>query len=379
MNSATIELSQSNLTHNVNTFRGLLNQTNSNTKFCAVVKSNAYGHGIQEITKLCLEAGVDVFGVNSLEEALIVRDLSPISPILIMGDVPDIFQRKEEISDPNFWILVSRLEEWRFLSTLENRPSIHLKVDTGMGRLGYSRKYLSKVFSQAKDLDLPLEGIATHFASTEDFTEHSYSKMQLEEFEKTVHLAKGYGYENLIKHTAASAPALLFDEARMDMVRVGISLYGLWPSIETKLSMKLLNRPKATLKPVLNWKSTIQHIKEVPVGSFIGYGSTYKTTYPTKVGVVPVGYYEGLDRKISNNGYMLVCGDRAKILGRICMNMAMIDLTHINDVELGSEVVIIGRSGKESITADDLSSWSQTINYEVVTRISPNLTRSIIE
>jgi alanine racemase len=379
MNSAKIELSRSNLTHNVQTFRGLLNQTNPNTKFCAVVKSNAYGHGIQEITKLCLESGVDVIGVNSLEEAWIVRGQSSSIPILIMGDIPNIFQRENEVSDPNFWILVSRLKEWTFLSSLEKRPNIHLKVDTGMGRLGYSFDDLTKIFSQAKELSLPLEGIATHFASTEDFTEHSYSKMQLEEYGKIIHLAEEYGFKNTMHHSAASASALLFDEARMDMVRVGISLYGLWPSIETKLSMNLLGRPKAILKPVLSWKSTIQHIKEVPVGSFIGYGSTYKTTYPTKVGVVPVGYYEGLDRKISNIGYMLVNGDRAKILGRICMNMAMIDLTHINDVELGNEVVIIGRSGRESITADDLSSWSQTINYEVVTRISPNLTRTIIE
>lgn len=379
MLSANVELSRMNLDHNINVFRKLIHKSNPNNKFCAVVKSNAYGHGLTEIVTLCLESKVDLFGVNSLEEAHLIRKIHPTIPVLIMGDIPNLFQRPKEVQDENYWIMVSRFNEWKFLSEQSIRPKIHLKIDTGMGRLGTSGGILKTIINQAREINLPLDGVATHFASTEDFTEHSYSKMQLELFNNHIAKLEELGYVNLIQHCAASASALLFDEARMDMVRVGISLYGLWPSIETKLSMNLLKRPEAELRPVLTWKTKIQHIQDLPTGSFIGYGSTYKTTSPTKVGVVPIGYYEGLDRKHSNNGYMLVMGERAKILGRVCMNMTMIDLTHIKDVKIGDEVIIMGRSQNEIITADDLSQWAHTINYETVTKILPLFPRAITD
>ncbi|WCL47809.1 alanine racemase [Leptospira sp. GIMC2001] len=379
MLSAKIELSRSALVHNVRIFRELIESNKQKTKFCAVLKSNAYGHGIYEMIDLCLDASVDLFGVNSLEEAQIIRQKHKTIPILIMGDIPNIRNRANDLSDTNFWVIVSRLVEWEFLSNLDIRPRIHLKTDTGMGRLGHSGESLRNILSEAHSKGLPLEGIATHFASTEDFTEHSYSQKQLKTFQEHIEIANSFGYTNLIKHCAASASALLFDEARMDMVRIGIALYGLWPSMETKLSMKLLGKPEAVLKPVLVWKSQIQHIQEVPTGTFIGYGSTYKTTSPTRVGVVPVGYYEGLDRKLSNNGYMLVAGKRARILGRICMNMTMIDITHIDSAILGDEVVIIGSSQNEYVSADDLSLWSNTINYETTTSILSLLPRNIID
>lgn len=170
---------------------------------------------------------------------------------------------------------------------------------------------------------------------------------------------------------------MLFSEARMDLVRVGISLYGLWPSLETKLSLSLMKKDVGMLKPALTWKTQIQHIQNLNQGSFIGYGSTYKTTHDTKLAVVPVGYYEGLDRKLSNNGYMLVRGERAKILGRICMNMTMLDITHIPDASIGDDVVIIGKSGNETISADDHATWTGTINYEVVTKILGSFPRII--
>ncbi len=379
MLSAKVELSKGNLIQNVQTFRKLIHNPNSHTKFCAVVKSNAYGHGLAEIVKICLDANADVFGVNSLEEGAMIRNLSPNVPILIMGSIPDLIERSKQIEDPNFWILVSRIEEWKFLASLSNRPKIHLKIDSGMGRLGSSGLFLENLFKDARQHNLPLDGIATHFASTEDFTEHSYSQMQLTRFHAAIQLAEKYGFTNLLRHSAASASALLFDDARMDMVRVGISLYGLWPSIETKLSMTLLNRPEAILKPVLSLKSQIQHIQEIPTGSYIGYGKTYKTNYPSRVGVVPMGYYEGIDRKLSNNGYFLVNGQRAKILGRICMNMTMIDITHIPNANIGDEVVIIGNSGNENLTAEDISQWANTINYETVTKILPHFPRTIVE
>lgn len=411
MQQAKIELSAGNLCHNIRSFLSLLEKSDSEkTRFAAVIKSNAYGHGLEEISKICLGMeGVDVLAVNSPEEAEMIRSnrfpsrstnhsiVSPNStsysgfrnseieekrkniPLLIMGDIPNIFRRGEELADPNYWIMVSRWEEWKFLSGLKPRPRIHLKVDTGMGRLGSFGEDLERLISQGRESDLPLEGIATHFASTEDLTDHTYSRLQLERFNQAIDLAGTYGYRNLIRHSAASASSLLFDEARMDMVRIGISLYGLWPSVETRLSMQMMKKESIELKPVLSWKTDIRHIQNLPTGSYIGYGSTYKTSYPTRLGVIPVGYYEGLDRKLSNNGYFLVHGERAKILGRVCMNMTMIDLTHIPSAKIGDEVVIIGSSQDETLSADTLASWTNTINYETVTKILPHFPRMILE
>jgi len=158
------------------------------------------------------------------------------------------------------------------------------------------------------------------------------------------------------------------------MVRIGIAMYGLWPSLQTQLSLKEKSR-NFILKPVLGWKTRIVHINDLPSGSFVGYGSTFKTTHPTRVAVVPVGYFEGLDRKLSNTGFMLVRGEKVPVIGRVCMNMTMLDVTNVAGVMTGDEVVIIGKSGKECISADDIALQTNTINYEVVTRINSQIPR----
>ncbi len=378
MLQAVVEISEANLLHNIQTFRRILSHPSRNPKFCAVVKSNAYGHGIREIANLCIQAGVDVLGVNNPEEAEILRSIHRTIPILIMGDIPYLESRKEFLSDPNLWVVISRLSQWEFLASLDPRPRIHIKVDTGMGRLGSDGETFQNLILTGRKKNLPLDGIATHFASTEDFTEHSYSRYQLAKFLDAIRFTESAGYQSLIRHCASSASTLLFDDARLDMVRIGISLYGLWPSTETRLSMSLMNRSDIELKPVISWKTKICHVRELPAGSYIGYGSTYKTTYPTRLAVIPVGYYEGLDRKLSNNGYFIVKGERSRILGRICMNMSMIDITHIPGADIGDEVVLLGRSGEEELTADMMASWTNTINYEIVTRILPTFQRVII-
>ena len=201
---------------------------------------------------------------------------------------------------------------------------------------------------------------------------------QLEEFMKFVKMAESLGYKNLIRHTASSASTMLFEEARLDMVRVGISLYGLMPSLETRLSLSLMGKD-FQLQPVLTWKTKIVHIQSVPAGVSVGYGSTFKTIYPTRVAVLPVGYYEGYDRRLSNQGYVLVHGERAPILGRVCMNMTMVNITHIQDAEIGSDVVLLGKSGNEEISADLLASLVGTINYDIVTRIQKDIPRVLVD
>lgn len=376
MQSSEILLSRSALNHNIAFFRKLVGPK---TKFVAVVKSNAYGHGLIPVASIALDSGADILGVNALEEAQILRKHFPKTTVLVMGSIPNLQERYRELEDENFWILVSRIEEIKILSSLKHRPKIHIKIDTGMSRLGASMDSVEELAKEIQSLKLPLDGIATHFASTEDFTEHSYSMKQLEKFESAIETFRRFGFIDLIRHCASSASAMLFSEARMDLVRVGISLYGLWPSLETKLSLSQMKKEIGSLKPALIWKTKIQHIQHLPQGTFVGYGSTYKTTFPTKLAVVPVGYYEGLDRKLSNQGYMLIHGERAKILGRICMNMTMLDITHIPDAKLGDEVVILGNSGNEWITADDHASWSNTINYEIVTKILSLFPRTIVD
>ncbi|MCZ8155640.1 MAG: alanine racemase [Leptospira sp.] len=376
MLSCEVTLSKSALVQNISLYRKLIGE---HTKFTAVIKSNAYGHGLKEMATLAIEAGADLLGVNSLEEAELIRQNHPNVIILVMGSIPKIESRKQLLADSNLWVMVSRLEEAIFLQSISPSPKIHLKLDTGMSRLGQTQKDWKGIAHSLKEKGIELAGLATHFASTEDFTEHSFSMKQLNRFFEGVQIFKEAGYSNLILHCASSASAMLFPEARLNLVRVGISMYGLWPSLETKLSLSLMGKNIETLKPVLSWKTQIQHIQSLETGTYIGYGSTFKTTYPTKLAVIPVGYYEGLDRKLSNTGYMLVNGERARILGRICMNMTMIEITHIPNVNIGDEVIILGTSGNESISADDHASWTNTINYEVVTRILDKFPRTVID
>lgn len=373
-NLTRVEISKSAVSENIENFRKVLNKK---TLFCAIIKSNAYGHGLLEMAGLSLSAGADLLGVNSLEEALILRKSFPTVRILIMGEIPFKENRKKEISDDNFWIVVSRLEDIQLLSNLHPRPKIHLKIDTGMSRLGFSGTALEELIFAISTQKLPLDGALTHFASTEDFTEHSYSMQQLSEFTKAIELLASLGYKNLIRHTASSASTMLFEEARFDMVRVGISLYGLWPSMETRLSLSFMGKD-FQLRPVLSWKTGIVHIQSVPAGRSVGYGSTYKTIYPTKIAVIPVGYYEGYDRRLSNQGYALIDGERAPILGRVCMNMTMLNVTHIPTAEVGKEVTLIGKSGSEEITADWIGNLTGTINYDIVTSIQKDIPRIIV-
>ncbi|TGM03601.1 alanine racemase [Leptospira barantonii] len=374
--SSWVEISKRSLRNNLNHFRSILGPDSVLT---AILKSNAYGHGLEPMTRLCIEEGVSRIGVNSLEEALQIREIDSKIPILIMGEIQNPEKQKDVLSDRHFWIIFSRPETAKILSSFNPPPKLHLKVDTGMGRLGSHGDALKNTLDELQKEGIKLDGICTHFASTEDVLEHKYSLMQISKFEEAVKLAESFGYKNLIRHTCASASTMLFSNAHYEMVRIGISLYGLWPSMQTRLSLNLNGNKNFQLSPILSWKTRIAHIQNHPANSYIGYGSTFQTSYPTKVAVVPVGYYEGLDRKLSSNGDMLILGKRARILGRICMNMTMLDVTHIPGAEVGSVVTIIGADGEESVTADDIADRTHTINYEITTRISESIPRIVVD
>jgi alanine racemase len=256
---------------------------------------------------------------------------------------------------------------------------LHLKLETGNHRQGVGIEdalILADLIKASPFLEL--EGICSHFANVEDTTEHHYAKKQLQTFQEMAQILKEHGHEIKIKHMANSAASILWPDACMDMVRIGISAYGLWPSKESKVLAQYLGN-QIQLKPALQWKTKVMQIKQVGVGQSIGYGCTYTTTHPITLAILPVGYYEGYDRGLSNLAYVLIKGQRAHVRGRICMNITMVDITDIPDVQLEDEVILLGSWGDEVITAEQVASWAGTINYEVITRIAGHLPRIAVE
>lgn len=374
-----VEIDSKALKHNVMQFRSLIGKDKI---LCGVVKSNAYGHGILEVSKQILKFGVDWLGVNSLEESLLLRKNGIKAPILILGYTP-LFQLKEVI-DHDLRIVVYNTETVKELGKISQRENkevyLHVKLETGTHRQGVSPDKILEFVREIKKFPfLKLEGISTHFANIEDTTDHSYAESQLTIFKKTVEMLEKNGVIIPIKHTACTAATILFPETYFNTVRVGIGLYGLWPSRETLLSSMINGNPPVELKPVLTWKTKIAQIKEVKKGSFIGYGCTYKTNRDSKIAVLPVGYNEGYDRRLSNIAHVLIKGQRAPVRGRVAMNMIMVDVTDIKGVKLEDEVILIGSQGKERITAEYLASLCGTINYEIITRINPLIPRKILK
>ncbi len=375
-----VEIDKSNLRKNIQNFKRILKKK---TKFFAVVKSNAYGHGMETVVDLIKE-DVDGFAINHIQEFSNLYELTE-KPFLIMGeyDSDDLKQLLDK-EKKRFFLVVSNKEDLKKIFSI-NIVNFFLKVDTGMSRLGYkpgSKEFLEilNTIRANQIYSHHFIGLMTHFSNVEDVTEQDYAYYQLNEFEKAKSMVKkifSEEYKKMIFHTAASAATMLIPESQMDLVRIGISLYGLWPSLPTKLSAFNLYKNRFQLSPVLTWKTKIVHINEVPANTKVGYGCTYQTSSNTKIAVLPVGYYEGYTRSLSNQSFVIVRNYRCQIIGRVCMNMIMADVSHVPDVHIGEEVILLGSSydGKQKITADDLAELTNTINYEVVTKIHPSIPR----
>lgn len=349
----------------------------SDIRFCAVVKSNAYGHGVREIAPLLPSA--DWLAVNCLDEGLELRALGEARPILLLGHV--LLDRLREAVEADLRLTVYNRETLDRLGRVL-RPGetcrIHVKVETGTGRQGIMPDEVTGYLSGARAIPgIEIEGLSTHFANIEDTLNHDYAEMQLSAFNNVLDGLRADGCMPGVVHTACTAATILFPETHFSMLRTGIGIYGLWPSRETFLSAQSAGMAVPDLRPVLSWKTRIVQIKELPQGSYIGYGCTYRTSRSTILGVLPVGYADGYDRKCGNSAHVLVRGNRAPVLGRVCMNLIMIDLTDIPDASLEDEVVLLGSDGGETISAETMAEWVGTINYEVVTRISPFLPRVV--
>jgi alanine racemase len=370
-----IEVNARSLRNNLSCFRRLLPPE---TRMMAVVKGDAYGHGMVGVARVCLAEGAEWLGVFSLSEASALRQAGIQAPILVLGYVPrsdlaEAIALEVRITTSSLETVVAAGDDARKRGTIAR---LHLKLETGTNRLGFDSHELAHALAAIRDNNaLLLEGAHTHFANIEDTTDHDYARGQLNRFGELLAQIRQAGFEVPYPHTACSAAAILFPETYFAMVRVGVGLYGLWPSKETLLSARQEGRHLINLEPAMTWKTRVAQVKSVPAGAFVGYGCTYKTTRQTLLAILPVGYANGYDRSLSNKGYVLIRGQRAPIRGRICMNLTMVDVTDIPGVALEDEVVLLGQQQDEHLSAEQMATWADTINYEIVTRADPGTLR----
>jgi len=373
-----VEVDGSALRNNVREFR---RRVSPQSLLAAVVKSNAYGHGLVEVSSIALDAGVGWLCVNSLDEAVKLRAHWAEVPILILGYVP--LEGLEEVVARDLRPVVYNVETLAALAAacrkLGREVRVHLKLETGTNRQGVREAELPRFLEKLRAAEgVVLDGEYTHFANIEDTTDHSFAESQVAAFQRMEAVVAAATGGAPIRHAACSAAALLFTRTHLDLVRIGISLYGLWPSKETYVSCLERGKPALDLKPALTWKTRVAQIKDVAEGEYVGYGCTYRAGRASRIAVLPVGYHEGYDRGLSGVAHVLVRGRRAPIRGRVCMNLCMADVTDIPEVALEDEVVLLGSQGEERIPAEQLASWCGTIPYEIVSRIHPGLPRVLV-
>jgi alanine racemase len=373
-----VEVDAKAIRNNVVEFRRRLG---AGPKLGAVVKSNAYGHGMIEVARIALDAGADWLCVNNVREGASLRSAGLAAPVLVMGYVP--LDELADVVAAGLQPVVYNVETLDRLNALASASGktvpVHMKVETGTHRQGVlERDVPAFVRRIAEAPALTLAGVSTHFANIEDTTNHDFAESQIAAYARIAGTVATHYPEPFVRHTACSAAVLLFNRTHLELARIGISLYGLWPSKETYVSCLERGKPSLELMPALAWKTRIAQVKDVPEGGYVGYGLTWRATRPTRIAVLPVGYYEGYDRELSGLAHVLIRGRRAPVRGRVCMNMCMVDVTDIPGAVLEDEVVLLGRQGDERVTAEQFAAWCGTITYEIVSRIHPSLPRIVV-
>lgn len=357
-----VEISKSAIKNNYQSFRKILKPQ---TKLLAVVKSNAYGHELMGFSKELANLGVDFLGVDSITEAQTLRREGIKKPILVLGHTLPVHFGMA--ASGNISITISSFENLDALKISRKKVAIHLKVDTGMHRQGFFLDDLKKVCAILKSAPaIKLEGMFTHFAGAKKPDSHKDTERQIKCFEQAISAIKAEGFKPIF-HAAATAGTLNYPKSHFDMVRVGIGLYGLWPSSETKITLE----KKIKLIPALTWKTIISELKWVEKGGRVGYDYTETLKRKTRLAVLPIGYWQGFWRSFSSKADVLIDGRRCKLIGRVSMDMVVVDVTDIKNVRVGDEVVLIGKQGKEEITAEELAGLAGTTNYEIVTKLNP--------
>ncbi|NLY44146.1 MAG: alanine racemase [Clostridiaceae bacterium] len=369
---AWAEINLNYLAHNMQEIRRI---TSKNAEIMAVVKADAYGHGAIQVSKTLLANGADRLAVAFLDEAIQLRNAGIDASILILGSTPE--QWVEQLIDND---IVATVYNYSLSSAISNAAikknktaRIHIKIDTGMTRLGFKcgESSIKTIMDISRLPGLEIEGIFTHFASADE----ADTKFTWEQFQRFMYICNKLEEKGLhipIKHVCNSAAILRFPEMHLNMVRPGIVLYGLQPSNEMDMS-------KIQLKPVMQVKTVITHLKEVEKGTPVSYGRVYTTSQNSLIATVPIGYGDGYSRVLTGKANMIVRGKKVPVVGRICMDQCMIDVTGVEGVSIGDEVIVFGDSNGCSISADDIAEQMGTINYEVVCAVGKRIPRVYME
>lgn len=353
--------------HNIREIKGRLKK---NTHLMAVVKADGYGHGALEVSQVCLYNGADMLAVATCDEGVALRKNNIFVPILILGYTVE--NCLEDVVLNNLTQTIFSYELAKQLSDtavrLGKTANVHLSVDTGMSRIGFlpcgeSLDEIDRIFELPA---LDITGIFTHF-STADEKDKAFTRQQFERFLYMTEGIEKRGHKGLIRHCANSASIIDLPDMQLDMARAGIIIYGMLPSNEVGRGLDL--------KPAMSIKTHVSYVKELPEGVGVGYGRTYYTNKLTRIATLPIGYADGYSRQLSNRARVIVKGEYAPVIGNVCMDQMMIDITHIKDVKMGDEVIIMGKSGDKAVTAEELGALMGTINYEVVCGIGKRVPR----
>ena len=373
LNRAWAEINLDNIAHNVKEIRRV---TNKNAEIMGVVKADAYGHGVFEVTRTLLANGVSRLAVSMLDEAIQLRREGIEVPILILGYTDPA--RANEILENDVTQSVYSHELAQALSKEAVRQGkkvkLHIKIDTGMSRIGFMPGYsaVKNVMEIEKLPNVIIEGLFTHFASADE-RDRDYTLMQFEKFMSICCELQRIGIHIPVKHCANSAGIIEYPEMHLDMVRPGIILYGMYPSNE-------VCKDKIDLKPAMTLKANVIMVKEVEQNTPISYGRIFTTERKSKIATIPIGYADGYSRMLSNKGRVLINGQFAKVVGRICMDQCMIDVTDIEgDIAVGDEVVLIGEQGQRNISVEDVAETIGIINYELVCIVGKRIPRAYVQ
>ncbi len=359
------------LEYNIKSIR---KKTPEGTGIIGVIKADAYGHGSVEVAQVLLENGADWFAVAVVDEGLNLRKHGINAPILLLGYTPEL--RFEDVINNGFIQTMYSYEMAEKLSKtavrLGKTAVVHIKIDTGMGRIGYrvNDEAADEIVRISKLPGIEVNGMFTHFAASDE-ADKAYTNMQFERFMKMDKMLKDRGLNIPVRHAANSAAIMDIDSMMLNMVRPGIILYGAYPSDEVV-------KENLDLRPVMSIKTHVSFVKEVEKGDCISYGRTYTAPDKRKIATIPVGYADGFIRAYAKEGKVLIKGKFAPIVGRICMDQFMVDVTDIDDVKINDEVVLMGTQGENSITADDIAKALNTINYEVFCTLSKRVPRQYI-
>ncbi|WP_110942930.1 alanine racemase [Inediibacterium massiliense] len=364
-----------NLDHLAHNMREIRNLVKKEIKITGVIKADAYGHGALEIGRTLLENGAERFAVATLSEALELRKGYKDTPILILGYTPK--ECAQEVIENNIIQTIYSLEDAKAYSDVAQKLKkyviFHIKIDTGMSRIGFlpNKETVEIIKEIIKFPYVKVEGMFTHFAVA-DAQSKDFTNKQYERFISMDRMLKEENIHIPIRHVGNSATIMDLPDMHLDMVRAGVILYGLYPSEEVK-------KERLNLKPVLSLKAKISHVKTLDGGVGISYGLKFFTPKKSKIATLPIGYADGFTRMLSGKGEALVKGKKVPVVGRICMDQCMIDVSSIEDIQVGEQVILIGSDGKNTILADDLANQLGTINYEIVCMLGRRIPRVYIK